>query len=235
MFSSASTISSRPEGMGRGIHADCSGLVASGLRSMTTASRSVPATPSTSAWCVLDSMAQRPSSSPSTTQISHSGFDRSSCCAMTRPTSLRSSLSPPGRRERRVAQVVLDVEVRVVHPDRPPELQRDELDLLAVARDQVQLGVHHRHDVPEGRRRALEDGDGRDVHVGHVVLDVEERRVQGAQTVRAHRPPFGGASGPHATTGRRRTPGVSRRWRRRSGEPSEARRGVARIRRRVSS
>ena len=63
---------------------------------MITESRSVPDTPSTMAWWVLDSMAQWPSSSPSTIQISHSGLERSSCWAMTRPTSLRSSASPPG-------------------------------------------------------------------------------------------------------------------------------------------
>ena len=63
---------------------------------MITASRSVPETPSTNAWCVLANIAHRPSSRFSTTQISHSGLERSSCCAMTRPTSLRNSLSPPG-------------------------------------------------------------------------------------------------------------------------------------------
>ena len=72
------------------------GPAASGERSMITASRSVPETPSTSAWCVLANTAQRRSSRPSTTQISQSGLERSSGCAMTRPTSLRSSLSPPG-------------------------------------------------------------------------------------------------------------------------------------------
>ena len=96
----------------------------SGLRSMMTASRSVPETPSTSAWCVLARIAHRPSSSPSTTQISHNGLERSSCCAMTRPTSLRRSLSPPGDGQRRVAQVVLDVEVRVVDPDRTSRARR---------------------------------------------------------------------------------------------------------------
>src|SRR5580704_16177718 len=60
------------------------------------ASRSAAATPSTSACCALARMAQRSSSSPSTTQISQRGFVRSSCWAMTRPTSLRSSVSPPG-------------------------------------------------------------------------------------------------------------------------------------------
>ena len=159
---------------------------------MITASRSVPETPSTSAWCVLASMAQRPSSRPSTTQISQSGLERSSCCAITRPTSLRSSLSPPGDGQRGVAQVVLDVEVRVVDPDRTAQLEGDEADLLAVPRHQVELGVHHGDDVAERRRRTLEDRHRGDVHVGHVVLNVEERRIQRAQAISTHRPSLRG-------------------------------------------
>ena len=161
-------------------------------RSMMTASRSVPDTPSTSAWCVLARMAQRSSSRPSTTQISHRGLVRSSCWAMTRPTSLRSSVSPPGRGERGVAQVVLDVEVRVVDPDGPAELEGHESHLLAVARHEVELGVDHLDHVGEGRRRSFEDRHRGDVHVRDVVLDVEERGVQGAQPVRAHTPSLRG-------------------------------------------
>ena len=97
-----------------------------------------------------------------------------------------------GGGQRRVAQVVLNVEMRVVDPDRAPQLERDEADLLAVARDQVQLGVHHGDDVAEGRRGTLEDGHRGDVHVGHVVLNVEERRVQRAQAIRTHRPSLRG-------------------------------------------
>ncbi len=63
---------------------------------MMTESSSVPETPSTMQWWLFDAMAQRPPSSPSIIQISHSGFDRSSCWDMTRPTSRRSSASPPG-------------------------------------------------------------------------------------------------------------------------------------------
>ena len=63
---------------------------------MITAKTSVPETPSTKAWWVLERTAQLPSSSPSTTQISQRGLDRSSGCDMTRPTSFRSSASPPG-------------------------------------------------------------------------------------------------------------------------------------------
>ena len=63
---------------------------------MITESSSVPDTPSTMQWWVLDAIAHRSPSRPSTIQISHSGFDRSSCWDMIRPTSRRSSLSPPG-------------------------------------------------------------------------------------------------------------------------------------------
>ena len=71
---------------------------AAGSRSllMITLIRSVAETPSTMQWCVFEISAQRPSSRPSTTHISHSGFARSSCWDITRPTRLRSSSSPPG-------------------------------------------------------------------------------------------------------------------------------------------
>ena len=128
------------------------------------------------------------------------------------------ALAPRGG-QRGVAQVVLDVEVRVVHPDRPPELEGDDADLLAVARDEVELGVDHGHDVGVRRRRALEDGHRGDVHVGHVVLDVEERRVQGAQAVRAHPTLPSGSCGPNATTGRSRPSWVSRRSTAAAGRP----------------
>ena len=128
--------------------------------------------------------------------------------------------------QRRVAQVVLDVEVRVVDPDRTPQLEGNEADLLAITRHEVQLGVHHGDDVAEGRRGPLEDGDRGDVHVGHVVLEMEERGVLRAQAIRTHRdPPFGasplGPPYPWAVSLSR----VSRRRRRRAGRP--ARRGRA--------
>jgi hypothetical protein len=46
-------------------------------------------------------------------------------------------LEPAGVRQRGVADVVLDVEVRVVDPERTPGLERREGQLLAVARHQV--------------------------------------------------------------------------------------------------
>jgi hypothetical protein len=50
----------------------------------------------------------------------------------------------PRRRQRRVADVVLDVEVGVVGPHGPAEVERHGADDLAVARDERQLALHHR-------------------------------------------------------------------------------------------
>jgi hypothetical protein len=83
-------------GCGAGAHG---GLSAGGDRrssSKITLSRSVPDTPSTMQWWTFLTIAQLPSSRPSAIHISHSGFERSSFCAITRPTRLRSSSSPPG-------------------------------------------------------------------------------------------------------------------------------------------
>ena len=62
-----------------------------------------------------------------------------------------------GRGKGRVPHVVLHGEVRVVHPHRPPESQRDLLDLLAISRHQRQLGLGQGHELVVGRRRPLED------------------------------------------------------------------------------
>ena len=209
---------------------------------MMTASRSVPEMPSTNAWCVLASMAQRPVLEP----LDHPDLpQRLGAVELLRHDAAdqlaQLALAARGG-QRRVAQVVLDVEVRVVDPDRASQLEGDEADLLAVPRDEVELGVHHGDDVAEGRRRALEDGDRGNVHVGHVVLDVEERGVQRAQAIRTHRsPPFATPLDAHAAatpgSGSGVSPGsAASAWRRRrAGSPREARTGVARMLSRVSS
>ncbi len=141
-----------------------------------------------------------------------------------------------GGGQRRVAQVVLDVEMRVVHPDRASQLEGNGADLLAVARDEVELGIHHGDDVAERRRGALEDGDRGNVHVGHVVLDVEERGVQRAQAIRAHATlPSAVSPRPHATTACVLAPGVQPALAAARGLPKEARAGVVRIMSHVSS
>ena len=92
------------------------------------------------------------------------------------------------RRERSVAEVVAEIEMRIVDPQRAAELQRNESHLLAVPRHRRQLARDHRLEVLVRRRRTLENGHGSDVHVAHGVLDVQERRVEWAHPI--HCRPF---------------------------------------------
>ena len=95
---STSVSSTSRAGLGwrSGTNGSVTGRAGSGSRSSTTVRRSVPETPSTMQWWVLHTSAQWPLSRPCTTHISHSGLAKSSCWDITRPTSVRSSSSPPG-------------------------------------------------------------------------------------------------------------------------------------------
>ncbi len=139
--------------------------------------RSVAATPSTMQWCTFDSSAQRPPSSPSTTHSSHSGLSRSRCCEKTRAGHLPQLLLASRRRHRRVAQVVVEAEVRIVDPRRRADRERHEANLLSISRHQLELARDHRPQVLKRRRRPLEDADAADVHWRGGVLDVQEGRV----------------------------------------------------------
>ena len=70
-----------------------------------------------------------------------------------------------GRRQRRVADVVAEVELRIVDPERPAGLDRREGELLAVAGHEVQPALDVLEQVVVARRRALEDRHRADVHV----------------------------------------------------------------------
>ena len=91
-----------------------------------------------------------------------------------------------GRRQRRAADVVAEVQVRVVDPLRASLPVRHEGELLAVARDQVQAPLGGLHQLVVIRGIAGEEHHPGDVHVGAVVLQVEERRVQSGQAVAGH-------------------------------------------------
>ena len=95
---------------------------------------------------------------PARATVSHSGLARSSRCEWMRAASARSCSSEPGRRQRGVAHVVLEVEARVVDPQRPAGLERRERELLAVARDEVQprrgCGRRSRRTPAAGPRRS---------------------------------------------------------------------------------
>ncbi len=87
-------------------------------------------------------------------------------------------------RQRRVPDVELRLEMRVVNPPRTALRERHEGQLLAVARHQVQTSREVRHEVVVTRRLALEDHAGRDVHMGRVPLEVKERRVEPGEAIR---------------------------------------------------
>ena len=89
-------------------------------------------------------------------------------------------------REGGAPHVVLEVQMRVVDPDRPALAEGHEAKLLAKARHQVQSRVDVVAELLVRGGRALEDRRRGDVHVGAVALQVKERRVQSAEPVLSH-------------------------------------------------
>jgi len=77
-----------------------------------------------------------------------------------------------------VAQVVAQVEVRVVDPDRPALVERDAGEALAKAGDEVQARLDQLAQLVVGRRGPVEDGDRCDVQACPGLLEVQERRVE---------------------------------------------------------
>ena len=92
----------------------------------------------------------------------------------------------------RVPKVVFEVEVRVVDPHGPAELERHEVDGLPVPRHEAELCGDHLANLVIGRRRAVEDGTRGDVHVGDAVLQVEERGIEWTEPFHGH-PPYAAA------------------------------------------
>ena len=88
-----------------------------------------------------------------------------------------------GRGQRGVADVVLEVEARVVDPHRPARLDRRERELLAVARDEVQPPADLVDEVDVAGRRTLEDHHRADVHVRRRPLLRQEGRVHRGQPI----------------------------------------------------
>ena len=94
-----------------------------------------------------------------------------------------------GQRQARVAQMKVHVETVVINPDRVP-IPRDPLDTLPVARNRVhrRLGVSGEAfdietSVLERERLRIENQSGAHMHRSGLALDVEERRVQSAQSL----------------------------------------------------
>ena len=96
---------------------------------------------------------------------------------------------PGAAREARVPHVVVEVEARVVDPQRLP-LERGPQQPLPVARDEVQArvdGVADRVDVDAAvgppERAGVEERDAADVHVGLVVLEREHAGIEGGEAL----------------------------------------------------
>jgi hypothetical protein len=88
-----------------------------------------------------------------------------------------------GRRQRAVTDVVLEVEVVVVDPQRPSGLERRVREPLPIARHEVQTRADVLQHGGERRRGTLEDRDRADVHVRARVLLMEERGVHGGESI----------------------------------------------------
>ncbi len=81
------------------------------------------------------------------------------------------------RRKCRAAQVVLQVEVRIVDPDGATELERHEANPLPVAGNARQVRPHPVREPAVRRGWPLEDRHRADVHVADPIFEVQERRV----------------------------------------------------------
>ena len=169
--------SSALDGSGWGTHGSLPSLEPSGERSNSTLARSTPETPSTSAWWVFESRAKPPSFRPSTSHSSHSGFERSRRWENTRAGERQQRRLVTGLGQGGVADVVGEVERRVVDPQRPAGLERRDRELLAVARDEMQARLDVGEELVEPGRLALEDREPADVHVRVRLLLREEARV----------------------------------------------------------
>ena len=75
--------------------------------------------------------------------------------------------------------------MRIVDPHRAAQLQGHEPHALPVAGDVVQLPGDQTLDAVGARRRTLEHGDAGDVQVRDSVLQVEELRIEHAQSIHA--------------------------------------------------
>ena len=75
---------------------------------------------------------------PSTSHSSQSGFRRSSCWEKIRAARLTAAHQEPGDGQGGLADVVIEVQVRVVDQDRPALAERHVAQLLAEARHEVQ-------------------------------------------------------------------------------------------------
>jgi hypothetical protein len=147
--------------------------------------------PSRTQWWALSSTAICPSGSPSTNSHDQRGRVRSKGHEVVGGEVEQRGAG--GDREGRDGEVVVDVVVGIVHPDRPPEAARDRRQPLAVPAGQVHptLGVLPDQVHPDApgvvtERLAVEDQDRPDVHRGRGGVQGQEVGVEDGQTVPGH-------------------------------------------------
>ena len=140
------------------------------------------------AWCTLVTRAKLPGGTPSTlsrpsmTYSSHSGRSRSSGRETSRATWMHSWRQSPGCRQGDVADVELEVEVRILDPVRVVEVERHPHEPLAEHAGLVQPLVDVLEDAlerhrPAGRGGRVVDRDPAARHVRPRRLGVEERSI----------------------------------------------------------
>ena len=100
------------------------------------------------------------------------------------------------RGKRGLPYVVMEVEVRIVNPDRPALAEGDEAQLLAEARHQVQARGDVVAELFVAGRRPLEDAGRGDVHVGAGALHVKKGGIEPGQPVSTHSRIFAQAPSP---------------------------------------
>ena len=109
---------------------------------------SLPEAPSMAAWCTFDSTATLPSSRPSITHTSHSGPGAIEREGGEAADERRELLGRAGRRERGGADVVVEVEVGVLDPQRVVQAEGHLDQPAAERRREVEAGAVDLLDTP---------------------------------------------------------------------------------------
>jgi hypothetical protein len=89
-----------------------------------------------------------------------------------------------------VPDVVVEVELGIIDPNRTTQLEGHRTDPLPVAGEEGQLRADQRFELAVVGGRVGEDAGHSDVHVDGPVLQMEEFGIESAESVhRRHRPP----------------------------------------------
>ena len=167
-----------------------------GPESRNDATTSTPDAPSNRAWWTFGTTATCPDSSPSTTCISHSGLFWSRGRPARSATNAASSAGPTRGGKAGPAQVVVDLEVGVLHPHGVVQPEGHAHHASAQGGDEMDALVHdgpqpvevaRRHVVPDLGDEGSKHHDRPDVHVHGVGLERQEGGVHPAEALHHRR------------------------------------------------